>query len=43
MPTGPYTLDELKTIVKDLQSPLKFFDEQGFLKGTVSPNGEVQT
>lgn len=42
IPTGPYSLDELKALARGGR-PIKFFDEEGHLKGTVYPNGEVQT
>lgn len=40
---GAYTLDEVKDLARKYESPIKFFDENGFLKGTAYPNGEVQT
>jgi len=36
------TLDEVKQKAKAWACPIKFFSEQGMLKGTAYPNGEVQ-
>ncbi len=43
MPHGPYSLDDIKKIVAQCHYPVKVFDEEGFLKGTMYPNGEFQT
>lgn len=43
MSTGPYSLSEIKEILKDkLDSPLKLFSVFGEVKGTLYPNGETE-
>lgn len=39
---GAYTLAEIIALARNFESPIKFYDEQGFLKGTAYPNGDVQ-
>lgn len=38
----PISLEEIKRRSKDWACPVKFFDENGMLIGTVYPNGDVQ-
>lgn len=36
-----FTIAEIAELAK-VYGPIKIYDEQGFLRGTVYPNGEVQ-
>lgn len=39
--SGPYTLDQLKAMRKEGKVNFKFFNEQGFLVGTMYTDGPV--
>lgn len=37
------TMDEILRFARQWGCPIKFFDDEGMLRGTAYPNGEVQT